>query len=612
MTSQIADYALIGDCETAALVGRDGSIDWLCWPRFDSDACLAAILGDRNNGRWKIAPDAEATVTRRYRPGTLILETTFATETGRVVLIDFMPPRGGAADLVRVVRGLDGVVDLEMDLVLRFGYGALTPWVTRGDDGALVAVAGPDMTVLRTSVDLQGQDMATVSRFQVRAGQAVAFVMTYCPSIAPVPAAIDPGRAEADTEAFWRDWTDRCTAGGPYVEAIMRSLITLKALTHAQTGGIVAAPTASLPESAGGVRNWDYRFCWIRDATLSLLALMNAGYYDEAAAWRDWLLRAAAGDPAQMQIMYGVGGERRLVEWRPSWLAGHNGARPVRIGNAAHQQFQLDVYGELMDALAQARVGGLPRDNAAWALQRAVIDHVAKVWNRPDDGLWEIRGERRRFTHSGVMAWVALDRAVKAIERDGLEGPLEDWRALRERIHAEVCEHGFNHARGCFQRAFDDPSMDASLLLMAQVGFLAPDDPRFAATVEAIEQDLLRDGLVLRYDTTVGKDGLPPGEGAFLACSFWLADAYWTLGRHADARALFEHLLSLANDVGLLAEEYDPQTGRLAGNFPQAFSHVGLINTAFNLSRAEKPADQRPEAASRQPPDLADRAAIKG
>lgn len=596
MTNQIADYALIGDCETAALVGRDGSIDWLCWPRFDSDACLAAILGDRDNGRWKIAPRGEATITRRYRPGTLILETTFATDAGRVMLIDFMPPRGEASDIVRIVRGLDGAVDMEMDLVLRFGFGALTPWVTRRDDGALVAVAGPDMTVLHTTAELKGEDMATVSRFTARAGQDVAFVLTYCPSIAPLPHAITPRHAEDDTEAFWREWSDRCTVSGPYAETILRSLITLKALTHAPTGGIVAAPTASLPESPGGVRNWDYRFCWIRDATLSLLALMNGGYYEEAAAWRDWLLRAAAGDPAQMQIMYGVGGERRLVEWEPAWLSGHQGARPVRIGNAAHEQFQLDVYGELMDALAQARAGGLPQDDAAWALQRAVIDHVSRVWDQPDEGIWEVRGERRRFTYSGVMAWVALDRAIKAVEEAALEGPVDAWRDLRDQIHAEVCQRGFNTKRGCFQRAFDDPTLDASLLLMAQVGFIEPDDPRFVATVEAIETDLMRDGLVLRYDTSVGGDGLPPGEGAFLACSFWLADAYWMLGRRDDARALFEHLLSLTNDLGLLSEEYDPGIGRLTGNFPQAFSHVGLINTAFNLTRHDKPAAQRPAA----------------
>ncbi|MDI1366124.1 MAG: glycoside hydrolase family 15 protein [bacterium] len=611
MTSQIADYALIGDCETAALVGRDGSIDWLCWPRFDSDACLAAILGDRSNGRWKIAARGEATISRRYRPGTLILETTFVTDTGRAVLIDFMPPRGSASDIVRIVRGLEGVVDMDMDLVLRFGYGALTPWVTRREDGALVAVAGPDMTVLHSDAAFHGHDMSTAAEFEVSSGQELAFVLTYCPSIAPLPKAIDPRHAEEHTEAFWREWTERCSVAGPYADAILRSLITLKALTYAPTGGIVAAPTASLPEAPGGVRNWDYRFCWIRDATLSLLALMNAGCYEEAAAWRDWLLRAAAGDPAQMQIMYGIGGERRLVEWEADWLAGHHGARPVRIGNAAHQQFQLDVYGELMDALAQARRGGLGHDDATWALQRAVIDHVATVWDQPDEGIWEVRGERRRFTHSGVMAWVALDRAVQALEQQQIDGPLEAWRALRDHIHAEVCEHGFNRDRGCFQRAFDDPTMDASLLLMAQVGFLAPDDPRFLATVEAIEQDLLRDGLVLRYDTLSGGDGLPPGEGAFLACSFWLADAYWVIGRHADARALFEHLLSLANDLGLLAEEYDPQTQSLVGNFPQAFSHVGLINTAFNLSRVEKPTDQRHEAGS-QPPQDAGHGTVEG
>lgn len=599
MSNQIGDYALIGDCETAALVGRDGSIDWLCWPRFDSDACLAAILGDRTNGRWKIAPaEPRSAVTRRYRPSTLILETTFETATGSAMVIDFMPPRAAESNVVRIVRGLRGAVDLEMDLVLRFGYGALTPWVSRRDAQTLVAVAGPDMVALRASTPLVGRDMATTSQFTVRAGEEVAFVLTYGASIEPVPPPIDVKAAEIATEAFWRDWADRCPLDGPYAQAIRRSLITLKALTHAPTGGLVAAPSASLPEWPGGVRNWDYRFCWIRDATLSLLALMNGGYYEEAEAWRDWLLRAAAGDPAQMQIMYGVGGERRLVEWEPAWLAGHQGSRPVRIGNNAHQQFQLDVYGELMDALAQARAGGIPENSAAWALQRAVIDHVAQVWDQPDDGIWEVRGERRRFTHSGVMAWVALDRAVTAVEGGRMDGPLERWRSLRDKIHAEVCARGFNHARGCFQRAFDDPTLDASLLLMAQVGFLSPRDPRFVATVEAIEQDLLIDGFVLRYDTRTGGDGLPAGEGAFLACSFWLADAYWMIGRRADAKALFERLLALTNDVGLLAEEYNPSLGRLCGNFPQAFSHIGLVNTAFNLTRPEKPARQRPPLTS--------------
>jgi len=594
MPGRIEDYALIGDCETAALVGRDGSVDWLCWPRFDSDACFAALLGDPSHGRWKIAPvDEGATATRRYRPGTLILETRLETAEGAATLIDFMPLRSEASDLVRLIRGERGRLALRAELILRFGYGAVTPWVTRLEDGGLSAVAGPDRVVLRGSAETHGQGMTTVSDFSVEAGETVAFVLSHGASHRPPPRAIDPLAALEETDRFWRDWTGRGDVKGPYAEAIRRSLIVLKALTHFPTGGVVAAPTTSLPEQFGGVRNWDYRFCWVRDATLTLLSLMNAGYFDEAAAWRDWLLRAVAGSPDQMQIMYGLGGERRLIEWRADWLPGYEGAAPVRIGNAAYDQVQLDVYGELMDALHQARKGGLPGSEPAWAVQRALLAHVERVWDQPDEGIWEVRDGRRHFTFSKVMAWVAVDRAVKGAEAFGLDGEVDRWRGLRDRIHADVCARGVDPARGCFTQSYGRPEMDASLLLLAEVGFVAANDPRYRATVEAIERDLMVDGFLLRYDTGASEDGLPPGEGAFLACSFWLVDAWLMLGRREEAEALFERLLSVRNDLGLLAEEFDPRAGRLCGNFPQAFSHVGLINAAFNLSRGAKPAEQR-------------------
>lgn len=593
MQSPIEDYGLIGDCETAALVGRDGSIDWLCWPRFDSDACFAALLGDRSNGRWLIAPACGFETSRAYRPGGLILETRFETKDGAVTLIDFMPPRGQASDVVRLVRGERGAVKMRMELILRFGYGRTVPWTTRLEDGRLRAIAGPDMVVLDATVETHGENLTTVADFTVKAGETVSFVLTYQASHRPPPDRTDPGAALEQAEAFWREWLSRWSGDGSYAEAVQRSLITLKALTYAPTGGIVAAPTTSLPEQFGGERNWDYRFCWIRDSTLTLLALMNAGYFEEAAAWRDWLLRAVAGDPAQMQIMYGIDGARRLSEWKADWLSGHAGSRPVRVGNAAHVQFQLDVYGELMDTLHQARQGGLAAEAAAWDLQRALIDHVIKVWNEPDEGIWEVRGPKRRFTYSRVMAWMAMDRAVKDAEAFGLEAPLDAWRATCDAIEADVWAHGYDKARNTFTRAYDDPGMDASLLLLAQVGFLKPEDPAFVGTVEAVERELLVDGFVLRYRTDRVDDGLPPGEAAFLACSFWLADAYVTIGRRDDAVALFERLLKVRNDLGLLAEEYDPVARRLAGNFPQAFSHIGLINTASNLSRREKPAEQR-------------------
>ncbi|UYN97421.1 MAG: glycoside hydrolase family 15 protein [Enhydrobacter sp.] len=597
MNAPLENYGLIGDCQTAALVCRSGSIDWLCWPRFDSDACFAALLGDAGNGRWLIAPRSEAVdVTRRYRTDTLVLETRFETPTGTARLIDFMLARERTSDLVRLVVGERGTVEMKLELVLRFGYGCTRPWVTSLEDKTLRAVAGPDMVLLRAPVRLKGRDFTTVADFTVHEGETVPFALSYTPSHLPPPPPIDGRDALTECESFWRDWTARTRTGGPYSEALRRSLITLKALTYAPSGGIVAAPTTSLPELAGGARNWDYRYCWIRDSTLTLLALMNAGVYDEASSWRDWLQRAVAGSPSDMQIMYGLKGERRLTEWSVDWLPGYLGSRPVRVGNAAHQQFQLDVYGELMDTFEQARQGEIAPTESGWELQKALVDHVARNWTRPDYGIWEVRGPPRHFTYSKVMAWVALDRAVKAVERHGLDGPVESWRATRDRIHAEVCEHGFDREHNCFRAAYDEASLDASLLLLAEVGFVEPQDPRFIGTVEAIERELCVDGFVLRYDTVQVDDGLRPGECAFLACSFWLADAYVSIGRHADAERLFERLLAVRNDLGLLAEEYDTTAKRQIGNFPQAFSHVALINTAFNLTRFVKPAEQRAQA----------------
>ena len=596
MPCRIEDYALIGDCETAALVGRDGSIDWLCWPRFDSDACFAGLLGTPDNGRWRIAPRAEAVeVTRRYRPGTLILETRFETEDGAATLIDFMPLRDAHSNIIRLVVGERGTVTMCVELVIRFGYGAIVPWVTRLPDGGLRAVAGPDMLVLHTPAEFHGEDLKTVGEFTVTAGETVPFVLTYAPSHLPPPEPPEPVAALASTEAFWTEWSARCQAGSPWPDAIVRSLVTLKALTYAPTGGIIAAPTTSLPEQLGGPRNWDYRFCWLRDATLTLLALMNGGYYDEAHAWHDWLLRAAAGSPNQLQIMYGIAGERRLTEWEVAWLAGYEGSRPVRIGNAAHGQLQLDVYGEVMDALHLARRGGLTPDGSGWELQKALLRHLETVWQNPDQGIWEVRGPPCHFTHSKVMAWVAFDRAIKGAEQFGLAGPVERWRALRDEIHADICTRGFNAELGSFVQCYGGTALDASLLLLPSVGFLPLDDPRVAGTVAAIERTLVVDGLVQRYSTTETDDGLPPGEGAFLACSFWLVDAYVMLGRLDDAMQLFERLANLCNDVGLLAEEYDPAAQRMVGNFPQAFSHVALVNSAFNLTRAAKPVEQRAE-----------------
>jgi GH15 family glucan-1,4-alpha-glucosidase len=596
MPSRIEDYALIGDTETAALVSRSGSVDWLCWPRFDSDACFASLLGSPEHGRWLITPfDEGARVTRRYREDTLILETRFETAEGVVTLTDFMPHRGAHSELVRIVTGERGRVRMRLELILRFGYGTVIPWVTRLPGNTLRAIAGPDMVLLRTPVDLNGKNMTTVSEFEVAAGEAVPFVMTYAPSHLSPPPSFHAERALAATESAWKAWSAkfRKQGVGPWSDAIVRSLITLKALTYAPTGGIVASPTTSLPERIGGSRNWDYRFCWLRDATLTLLALMNAGYYEEANAWREWLVRAVAGSPDQLQIMYGLAGERRLTEWEVGWLPGYLGSAPVRIGNNAHGQLQLDVYGEVMDALHQARQGGLAASDSGWAVQRELLEHLEKIWTEPDEGIWEVRGGRRQFTHSKVMAWVAFDRAIKSAEVFGLPGPLDTWRRSCAKIHEEVCRHGFDPELGSFVQSFGSKELDASLLLMPVVGFLPVDDPRVRGTIEAVERHLLVDGFVMRYESGHGVDGLPPGEGAFLACSFWLVDAYMMQNRHDDARNLFERLIALRNDVGLLSEEYDPVAGRLVGNFPQAFAHVALVNSAFNLGRASKPAEQR-------------------
>jgi GH15 family glucan-1,4-alpha-glucosidase len=592
--SPIEDYGLIGDCETAALVCKTGSIDWLCWPRFDSDACFAALLGDTNNGRWLIAPaHGNARTTRRYRPNTLILETTFVTADGEVVLIDFMPLRGRNSHLVRFVVGKRSSVAMTTELIIRFDYGASVPWVKQTEAGDLLAISGPDMLVLRTPVELRGEGLTTVGDFTVAAGQTIPFVLTYVASHLPVPEPIDPQDALRQTQSFWEDWVGIHQSAGAYADASCRSLITLKALTYDPTGGIVAAPTTSLPEQIGGPRNWDYRFCWLRDATLTLLAFMNGGYHDEARSWRDWLLRAAAGSPSQMQIMYGLAGEKRLAEWEVPWLSGYQGSKPVRIGNAASDQLQLDVFGEVMDAIYQARAGGLQYSMEAWDFQRALLSHLEEIWSSPDEGIWEVRGGPQHFTYSKVMAWVAFDRAIKDAETFGLEGPVDHWRKLRADIHAEVCERAFNPRLGAFVQAYGSEHLDASALLIPVVGFLPPEDARVQRTVEAIERRLVRNGFVLRYDTSVTEDGLPAGEGAFLACSFWLADAYVLLGRDEDARRLFERLLAVRNDLGLLAEEYDPAAKRQLGNFPQAFSHIALVNTAHNLERAEKPCEQR-------------------
>jgi GH15 family glucan-1,4-alpha-glucosidase len=594
MMSRIEDYAMIGDLGSAALVSREGSIDWLCWPRFDSDACFSALLGAPEHGRWLIGPkDKSAKITRRYRPNTLILETRFETHEGAAVLIDFMPPREQNSHVLRLLIGERGTIELHAELILRFGYGASVPWVTRIGDNMLRAVAGPDMAVLRSSEPFRGEGFKTVGDFSIATGKKMSFSLSYALSHKDIPEPVDVEAELAATEKYWLGWSAKNKIAGPFDEAVVRSLITLKALTFAPTGGMVAAPTTSLPEHFGGVRNWDYRFCWLRDATLTLLALMNGGYYDEAQMWRDWLLRAAAGSPSQIQIMYGIRGERRLTEWEVPWLPGYANSKPVRIGNAAHNQLQLDIFGEIMDALHQARHGGLGHHEAGWDLERALLEHLEKIWSEPDEGIWEVRGARQHFTYSKVMAWVAFDRAIKSAEVHRLPGPVAHWRTIRKHIHADVCARGYDSGRGSFVQFYGSKELDASLLLLPAVGFLPPEDARVCSTIEAIERELTVDGLVRRYNTEKTGDGLPPGEGLFLACSFWLADALLMIGRADDARRLFERLLSLRNDLGLLSEEYDPDGGHLVGNFPQAFSHLALVNTASNLSHYRKPAEQR-------------------
>jgi GH15 family glucan-1,4-alpha-glucosidase len=581
----IEDYALIGDLQTAALVERGGSIDWLCFPRFDSGACFAALLGNADNGRWLLAPEGDATSTRRYLHDTLVLETTWETPGGGLVRVfDFMPPRGKAPDVVRLVEGVRGRVAMRSELVIRFDYGHIVPWVRRVDD-TRYAVAGPDALCFRTPAHTRGENMRTVSEFTVEEGERVPFVLTWYPSHETEPARIEPEVALAETESFWREWNTRGKVELPqeWRDILHRSLIVLKALTYAPTGGIVAAPTTSLPEWIGGVRNWDYRYCWLRDATLTLLALLQADHVDEALEWRTWLLRAIAGDPADLQIMYGVAGERRLTEFELPWLSGYEGSAPVRIGNAASEQIQVDVFGEVMDALYQARAHGLRKEQHAWDLQKTLLRYLESAWTRPDEGIWEIRGEPKHFVHSKVMAWVAFDRGVRTVEEQGLDGPADRWRELRASIHAEVCERGYDEGLGSFVQSYGSQELDASLLLIPLVGFLPASDRRVRGTIEAIERDLLQDGFVLRYRTHTEVDGLPPGEGVFLPCSFWLVDCYELIGRRDEARALFKRLVALANDVGLLAEEYDPKAQRLLGNFPQAFTHLALVNSAFNL-----------------------------
>src|SRR5437588_123399 len=596
-TVKIEDYAFLSDTQTAALVGRNGSVDWLCFPRFDSPSCFAALIGEPKNGRWLITPtDDSATVTRKYRGYTLILETTFETKDGAVRLIDFMPPRGTNPDIVRIVEGVDGKVSMRMELIVRFDYSDVVPWVRKCGDG-LEAIAGPNGLVLRTPIETRGEDLTTVAEFEVAKGERVPFVLTWYQSHKRPPRAINPDHALRDTEKYWNDWAGSCRHGGKWGDAVKRSLVVLKGLTYSPTGGIVAAATTSLPEKIGGVRNWDYRHCWLRDATLTLLAFLNAGYLDEAAAWRVWLLRAVAGDPADIQIMYGLAGERRLIELELPWLPGYEGSRPVRIGNAATEQLQLDVYGEVLDALHQGRVHELGLSREAWALQRRLLTYLEDAWKQPDEGIWEVRGPRRHFTHSKVMAWVAFDRGVQAVERFGRNGPVDRWRKARAAIHEEVCRRGFDPELNSFVQSYDSKRLDASLLIIPLVGFLPGQDPRMIGTVAAIERDLVRDGFVQRYaadEEGASVDGLPPGEGAFLPCTFWLADNLALQGRLDEARAIFERLLALRNDLGLLAEEYDLEHRRQLGNFPQAFTHVALVNTVFNLAVAEGAVDASP------------------
>jgi GH15 family glucan-1,4-alpha-glucosidase len=595
MAGRIEDYALVGDGRTAALIARDGSVDWLCWPRFDAAACFAALLGTEAHGFWRLAPAAECGTSRRYRDGSLVLETTHRTSAGRVRVTDYMPVNDGA-HLVRIVEGLEGRVPMRMDLAVRFDYGLSVPWVSHNELGDLRAVSGPHKVVLRTPAPLQGAGLSTISEFTVEAGESVAFTLSYGPSHEDDPAPIEPRKVLFATDRYWRDWSARCVGKTPWDAVLKRSLLTLKALIYQPTGGIVAAPTTSLPEQLGGVRNWDYRFCWLRDSTFTLISLMDGGYLDEARAWRDWLVRAVAGNPEQAHILYGIAGERMLPEIELDWLPGYEGSKPVRIGNAAVDQFQLDVYGEIFDALYQARQRGMLGDADGWRVGLALLRHLEKVWREPDEGIWEIRAGRRHFTHSKVMAWVAFDRAIRSYEEGGgpEAPPIERWRENRDAIHAEVCEKGFDPELNSFVQSYGSKRLDASLLLIAHMGFLPQDDPRVVGTVEAIGRGLMQDGFVMRYEIEDrGADGLPGTEGAFLPCSFWYADNLIGLGRCGEARDMIDRLIGVCNDLGLVSEEYDTKARRLVGNFPQAFSHVTLVNTILNYSRALGPARER-------------------
>jgi GH15 family glucan-1,4-alpha-glucosidase len=615
MPLPLEEYALIGDTQTAALVGRDGSIDWWCVPRFDSGACFAALLGEPRHGRWLIAPAAGGRAVRRHYDGdSLVLVQEFETPEGCVRLVDCMPPRTDEPDLLRLVEGVRGQVAMRMELVVRFDYGTIVPWV-RNLDGVLRAIGGPDALALWSPVETHGADLTTQAEFTVREGERLPFVLAWHPSHRPPARRLDAEAAMRTTREWWQEWVGHCTYQGPWRDAVVRSLITLKALTFAPTGGIVAAPTTSLPEQIGGVRNWDYRYCWLRDATFTLYALMAGGFTEESVAWRNWLLRAVAGDPATLQVMYGCAGERRLPEFELPWLPGYEGSRPVRIGNAAVRQLQLDVYGELMDTFHLARRAGLDSDATAWSVQKVMLRFLEQAWKKPDEGIWEVRGPRRHFTHSKMMVWVAFDRAVKAAEGFGLDGPVDRWRSLRAAIHDDVCRQGFDARRGAFTQHYGSRQLDASLLMMPLVGFLPPDDPRVRGTVAAVERELMRDGFVQRYtmtEETTEVDGLPPGEGAFLACTFWLADNYALQGRRDEARDVFQRLLGLRNDLGLLSEQYDPSRQRLVGNFPQAFSHVGLINTARNLSRDRGPAEDRRQHHPREHPSPSPQPPVSG
>jgi GH15 family glucan-1,4-alpha-glucosidase len=603
VTTPIERYALIGDTQTAALVGDDGCIDWLCVPRFDSGACFAALLGDATNGHWHLGPASGARATRRrYRDGTLVLETEWDTPEGSVRIVDCMPVRDTHIDIVRIVEGLRGRVPMSMEITVRFDYGSILPWVRSVDEG-ITFVSGPYALRLATPIHLHGEDFRHTAQFEVAAGDRVPFVLTGSPSHLPWPDVPDADEALDRTTDFWREWSAGSTYAGDWPDLVNRSAITLKALTYAPTGGIVAAPTTSLPEALGGVRNWDYRYCWLRDATFTIYSLTSAGFRQEAIAFRDWLLRAVAGDPGHLQIMYGPAGERRLDEYDVDWLTGYEDSAPVRVGNAAHRQFQLDVYGEVLDALHQMRCFGVEEDPNAWALQTAILEFLESAWDQPDEGIWEVRGPRRDFVHSKVMAWVAFDRAVRAVEAFGLDGPVDRWKSCRDEVHREVLQKGYDADRGTFTQSYGSKALDASTLMIPLVGFLPADDPRVAGTVDAVQRDLVQDGFVLRYESDAEIDGLPAGEGAFLPCSFWLADALGMLGRVDEARALFERLAGLANDVGLLSEEYDPVSGRLLGNFPQAFTHVSLVNTAGNLSSTARPAVHRATGEDGMGPD---------